>query len=179
MLKSPAMRRAFRLVAGLPAVLLAGGCAHGTTSASAPPPPAHATVRPHRTPTVTPAPTPTPTATPRAVASPNTMPQATPSPVRTPSGVPQILSIRLDPSQVSAGSTIHAYVHTTTQVVAVTAIAAGQSIPVPQVSLGVFATSTTLPPMLPPFVHGPVVVTFVARDARGRTTQAATDITLR
>jgi hypothetical protein len=93
--------------------------------------------------------------------------------------MPQILSIRLDPSEVSAGSTVRAYVRTTTQVVAVNAIAAGQTIPVPQVSLGAFATTTTLPPMLPPFVHGPVVVTFIARDARGRTTQAAADLTLR
>jgi hypothetical protein len=93
--------------------------------------------------------------------------------------MPQILSIRLDPTEVSAGSTVHAYVRTTTQVIAVTAIAAGQSIPVPQVSLGEFATSTTLPPLLPPFVHGSIMVTFVARDARGRTTQAAADVTLR
>jgi hypothetical protein len=49
---------------------------------------------------------------------------------------------------------------------------------VPRVGPGLFQGSTTLPP-LPPFAHGSYPVTFVARDARGATTQSAVGVTVR
>jgi hypothetical protein len=49
---------------------------------------------------------------------------------------------------------------------------------VPRVGPGLFGGSTTLPP-LPPFAHGSYAVTFVARDARGLTTQSAVGVTVR
>ena len=49
--------------------------------------------------------------------------------------------------------------------------------PIPRAGVGLFNASTSLPP-LPSFVHGVYPVTFVARDRRGRTTQAAVNVTV-
>ena len=49
---------------------------------------------------------------------------------------------------------------------------------VQQVGPGRFAGSTTIPP-LPPFVHRSYPVTFVARDARGTSTQSAVGVSVR
>jgi hypothetical protein len=92
--------------------------------------------------------------------------------------VPQILGASVSPSVVRSGSVVHAVVHTTPGVVSVTAFAAGTSIAVPRVGTGLFAGSTTLPP-LPPFAHGSYPVTFVAHDARGASTQSAVSVTVR
>ena len=79
---------------------------------------------------------------------------------------------------VGSGTVVHAVVRTTPGVVSVIAFAGGASLPVPRVADGRFEGSTTLPP-LPPFVHGSYGVTFVARDARGLTTQSAVGVRVR
>jgi hypothetical protein len=73
---------------------------------------------------------------------------------------------------------VSAVVRTTPGVVSVVAYAGGASIAVPRVGPGRFEGSTTLPP-LPSFAHGGYAVTFVARDARGSTTQSAVGVTVR
>jgi hypothetical protein len=92
--------------------------------------------------------------------------------------VPQILGASVSPTVVGSGSTVSAVVRTTPGVVSVVAYAGGTSMAVPRVGSGRFAGSTTLPP-LPSFAHGSYAVTFVARDARGRTTQSAVGVTVR
>jgi hypothetical protein len=91
---------------------------------------------------------------------------------------PQILGASVSPSVVGSGTVVHATVRTTAGVVAVVAYAGGVSMPVPRVGPGLFAGSTTIPP-LPPFAHGSYAVTFVARDARGASTQSAVGVSVR
>ena len=91
---------------------------------------------------------------------------------------PQILSATVSPAVVGSGSVVSARVRTTRGVVSVVAHAAGASVDVPRVGPGLFAGSTTLPP-LPPFAHGRYAVTFVARDGRGATTQSAVAVLVR
>jgi hypothetical protein len=91
---------------------------------------------------------------------------------------PEILGASVSPSVVRSGTVVHATVRTTAGVVAVVAHAGGVAIPVPRVGPGLFAGSTTIPP-LPPFVHGSYPVTFVARDARGASTQSAVGVSVR
>ena len=91
---------------------------------------------------------------------------------------PFILSARVTPSTVRSGTTVSAWLNTTPGVVAVTAYAAGSSLVLHRIAAGQFAVATTLPP-LPPYVSGVFPVTFVARDARGRSTQAAVNVTVR
>ena len=93
-------------------------------------------------------------------------------------GPPQILSAGVQPAVVGSGSVVSAVVRTTPGVVSVVAAAAGVSVPVPKVGAGLFEGSTTLP-SLPPFASGRYAVTFIARDARGRTTQSAVGVTVR
>jgi hypothetical protein len=167
------MPRAFRLLLALPAVAAClSGCVRVTTQTSAPTPVASAR------PGVTASPGARAVA-PRAGGTSGTPPVAASPSVSSPPGFPQILAIHLAPTVVGGGTTVHADVRTTPEVVAVTAIAGGVSIDVPRVGTGEFAVSATLPWMLPPFVHGPYAVTFVARDARGHATQAAADVTIR
>lgn len=111
----------------------------------------------------------------RAVREPvaRAMPKAAPAPV-----MPQILGASVSPTVVGSGSTVSATVRTTPGVVSVVAYAGGTSIAVPRVGPGLFEGSTTLPP-LPPFAHGSYAVTFVARDAGGRSTQSAVGVTVR
>jgi hypothetical protein len=92
--------------------------------------------------------------------------------------MPQILAASVSPTVVGSGTVVSAVVHTTPGVVSVTAYAGGTSLPVPRVGPGVFSGSTTLPP-LPPFAHGSYSVTFVARDARGASTQSAVGVSVR
>jgi hypothetical protein len=92
--------------------------------------------------------------------------------------VPQILGASVSPSVVRSGTVVHATVRTTRGVVTVVAHAGGVAIAVPQIGPGLFAGSTTIPP-LPPFVHGSYPVTFVARDARGASTQSAVGVSVR
>ncbi|HEX3550744.1 MAG TPA: hypothetical protein VHT53_10230, partial [Candidatus Elarobacter sp.] len=91
---------------------------------------------------------------------------------------PQILGASVSPTVVGSGSTVSATVRTTPGVISVVAHAGGTSMLVPRVGPGLFEGSTTLPP-LPPFAHGSYAVTFVARDARGATTQSAVGVTVR
>ena len=91
---------------------------------------------------------------------------------------PYILSARVTPSTVSSGTTVSAWLSTTHGVVAVTAYAGGSSLALHRIAAGQFAVATTLPP-LPPYVSGIFPVTFVARDARGRTTQTAVNVSVR
>ncbi len=106
-----------------------------------------------------------------AVTGPNHPSPAVPAP-------PQILSAVVTPAVVGSGSVVSARVRTTPGVVSVVAHAAGSSIGVPRVGMGLFAGSTTLPP-LPPFARGTYPVTFVARDSRGLTTQSAVSVRVR
>jgi hypothetical protein len=69
-------------------------------------------------------------------------------------------------------------VRTTPGVVSVVAYAAGASVAVPRVRLGLFAGSTTIPP-LPPFAHGSYAVTFIARDAHGASTRSEVGVRVR
>ena len=71
-----------------------------------------------------------------------------------------------------------AVVRTTPGVVSVVAYAAGVSIAVPRVGLGLFAGSTTIP-QLPSFARGSYAVTFVASDGRGAKTQSAVGVRVR
>ncbi|MBV8369452.1 MAG: hypothetical protein JO036_11085 [Candidatus Eremiobacteraeota bacterium] len=91
---------------------------------------------------------------------------------------PYILGASVSPSVVGSGTTVHAVVRTTPGVVTVVAFAGGSSMAVPRVGPGLFEGSTTLPP-LPPFARGSYAVTFVARDARGRSTQSAVGVSVR
>ena len=91
---------------------------------------------------------------------------------------PYILGVNVSPSVVGSGTTVHAVVRTTPGVISVVAFAGGTSMAVPRVGPGLFEGSTTLPP-LPPFAHGSYAVTFVARDARGGSTQSAVGVTVR
>lgn len=91
---------------------------------------------------------------------------------------PQILAASVSPAVVGSGSVVSARVRTTPGVVSVVAHAGGASMPVPRVGPGLFAGSTTLP-LLPPFARGSWAVTFVARDARGATTQSAVGVSVR
>jgi hypothetical protein len=93
-------------------------------------------------------------------------------------GAPQILGASVHPSVVGSGTVVSAVVRTTPGVVSVVATAAGVSIAVPRTGLGAFAGSTTIPP-LPPFAHGSYAVTFIARDALGRSTQSAVGVRVR
>jgi hypothetical protein len=196
------MVRAFRFVALLSAVV-AGGCARSQQSSTAPSPTPVATARvsapvPAR-PTPAPAAPPTPafaTAAPqapplpRAVVSPPPPPAATPvrglpsaAPHAAPvshaaAAIPQILSVSLSPTVVRSGTTVHAVVRTTPQIVAVRAIvgtAGDQAIAVPRVGAGDFE-GTAVVPQLPPFLHGTFPVTFVAVTGGGRSTQAAVSV---
>ncbi|HEX3463905.1 MAG TPA: hypothetical protein VHS78_07660 [Candidatus Elarobacter sp.] len=107
------------------------------------------------------------------------MPVARTTPKPAPVAVmPQILGASVSPTVVRSGTTVSATVRTTPGVVSVVAVAGGASMAVPRVGPGLFAGSTTLPP-LPPFAHGSYAVTFVARDARGATTQSAVGVTVR
>jgi hypothetical protein len=165
------MSRAFRLLLALPAVAAGlSGCVRGTAQTSGPAPVASARL-------VAPAarvPAPrTSGATGTLAASPAAWPSNSAA-----TAFPQILAIHLTPTVVSGGVTVYADVHTTPEVVAVTAIAGGVSLAVPRVAPGEFAVRATLPP-LPPFAHGPYPVTFRARDARGHMTQAAANVTVR
>ena len=105
-------------------------------------------------------------------------PSAAPKAVRPVFPQPQILAASVSPSLVGSGSVVSARVRTTLGVVSVVAHAAGTSMPVPRVGPGLFAGSTTLP-LLPPFARGSWAVTFVARDARGATTQSAVGVSVR
>jgi hypothetical protein len=91
---------------------------------------------------------------------------------------PEILGASVSPSVVRSGTVVRATVRTTAGVVSVVAHAGGVAIAVPRVGPGLFAGSTTIPP-LPPFVHGSYPVTFVARDARGASTQSAVGVSVR
>ena len=91
---------------------------------------------------------------------------------------PHILGATVNPAVVRSGTVVHATVRTTAGVVTVVAHAGGLAIAVPRVGPGLFAGSTTIPP-LPPFVHGSYPVTFVARDARGASTQSAVGVSVR
>lgn len=93
-------------------------------------------------------------------------------------GPPQILSAGVHPAVVGSGSVVSAVVRTTPGVVSVVVSGYGLSVPVPKVGTGLFEGSTTLP-SLPPFARGNYAVTFIARDARGRTTQSAVGVTVR
>jgi hypothetical protein len=95
-----------------------------------------------------------------------------------PTAQPQILSASVSPVVVRPGTVVHATVRTTRGVVAVVAHAGGVALAVPRIAPGLFAGSTTIPP-LPPFVHGNYLVTFVARDARGASTQSAVGVSVR
>jgi hypothetical protein len=110
---------------------------------------------------------------------PSNPPPASPRARGTPSAdpLPYILRVNLSPTVVGSGTTVSASVRTTPGVVSVVAYAGGTSMAVPRAGVGLFNGSTTLPP-LPPFVHGRFPVTFVARDRRGRTTQAAVNVTV-
>jgi len=95
--------------------------------------------------------------------------------------MPQIISAAVSPTVVRSGTTVHAIVRTTPQIVAVRAVvgAAGdRAMDIPRVDAGVFAGSTTLP-ALPPFVHGAFAVTFVGRTATGFSTQTAVTVRVR
>jgi hypothetical protein len=95
-----------------------------------------------------------------------------------PAAQPQILGASVNPSVIGSGTVVSAVVRTTPGVVSVVASAAGVSIAVPRVGLGLFAGSATIPP-LPPFAHGSYAVTFVARDAHGARTQSAVGVRVR
>ncbi|HYW53845.1 MAG TPA: hypothetical protein VE826_07745 [Dongiaceae bacterium] len=91
---------------------------------------------------------------------------------------PEILGASVSPAVVRSGTVVRATVRTTAGVVSVVAHAGGVALDVPRVGPGLFAGSTTIPP-LPPFVHGSYPVTFVARDARGASTQSAVGVSVR
>jgi hypothetical protein len=91
---------------------------------------------------------------------------------------PQILAASVSPAVVHSGTVVRATVRTTAGVVSVVAHAGGVALVVPRIGPGSFAGSTTIP-ALPPFVHGSYPVTFVARDARGASTQSAVGVTVR
>jgi hypothetical protein len=119
------------------------------------------------------------TPVPRRITGPRSMdvPARAAAPPRAPAP-PQILGASVSPAVVRSGTVVHATVRTTSGVVAVVAHAGGVAIAVPRVGPGLFAGSTTIPP-LPPFVHGSYPVTFVARDARGASTQSAVGVSVR
>jgi hypothetical protein len=91
---------------------------------------------------------------------------------------PLILGASVSPAVVRSGTLVRATVRTTAGVVSVVAHAGGVALDVPRVGPGLFAGSTTIP-ALPPFVRGSYPVTFVARDARGASTQSAVGVTVR
>jgi hypothetical protein len=91
---------------------------------------------------------------------------------------PKILAASVNPSVVGSGTVVTAVVRTTPGVVSVVAYAAGGSIAVPRVGLGLFAGSTTIP-QLPPFARGSYAVTFIARDSHGASTQSAVGVRVR
>jgi hypothetical protein len=179
-----------RLAAALGTLLVLTACAHGTTTATTSPAPA-APAKAATGPAASPAPVrnamrsapPSPSASsataahapPRAARKPvaRSTPKAAPAAV-----MPQILGASVSPTVVGSGSTVSATVRTTPGVVSVVAYAGGTSMAVPRVGPGLFEGSTTLPP-LPPFAHGSYAVTFVARDAGGRSTQSAVGVTVR
>lgn len=105
-------------------------------------------------------------------------PAAQPTAAPRPRPGPQILGASVSPAVVRSGTVVRATVRTTAGVVSVVAHAGGVGLAVPRVGPGLFAGSTTIPP-LPPFVHGSYPVTFVARDARGASTQSAVGVTVR
>jgi hypothetical protein len=185
-----------RLAAALGTLLVLTACAHGTTTAttssaaSGSPAntgngPAAAPVSPVHDAGVRPAPS---AVAPSSAASSTTAGHAPPRAVRKPVArspkaapvavMPQILGASVSPAVVGSGSTVSATVRTTPGVVSVVAYAGGTSMAMPRVGPGLFAGSTTLPP-LPPFAHGSYAVTFVARDAGGRSTQSAVGVTVR
>jgi hypothetical protein len=88
-------------------------------------------------------------------------PPERPTPAPTP-GLPQILEIRLSPTFVRSGSTVHAEVRTTPEVVGVVAIAAGREVVVPEVRTGMFVGNTRRSSTAP------------TRSRSARTTRAAT-----
>jgi hypothetical protein len=171
------------LAAALGALLVLTACARPVTTLSASgnaslAPPATAAARPHASAThaVPPSAPTTAAAVPAPVdARParHAVAAAKPAPI-----MPQILGASVSPAVVGSGSVVSATVTTTPGVVSVTAFAGGTSMPVPRVGPGLFRGSTTLPP-LPPFAHGSYAVTFVARDARGLSTQSAVGVTVR
>jgi hypothetical protein len=158
------------------AVVCATGCAHGPTAAStssatsAPAAPSVARRAP---------PPPRRTAVPRRITGPRSVdvPRTAATPRRA-ARAPEILGASVSPGVVGSGTVVHATVRTTAGVVSVVAHAGGLAIAVPRVGPGLFAGSTTIPP-LPPFVHGSYPVTFVARDARGTSTQSAVGVSVR
>jgi hypothetical protein len=172
--------------AALAVVLCATGCAGRSTTAST------------ATATLSPSPLPSRAGTPAPAAARVTAPsaaRATPVPRRftgprsmdVPARAsaraqavppPEILGASVSPSVVRSGTVVRATVRTTAGVVSVVAHAGGVAIAVPRVGPGLFAGSTTIPP-LPPFVHGSYPVTFVARDARGASTQSAVGVSVR
>ena len=166
------------LAAALGPVLCLSACVQHATTTSAT---SATTAAPRAPATAPPA-----LATPAAVVTPAAAPQALPRPVAQPRAVhvaappvvPQILGASVSPTVVGSGSVVSAVVRTTPGVVSVVAYAGGASMAVPRVGPGRFAGSTTLPP-LPAFAHGSYAVTFVARDARGSTTQSAVGVTVR
>jgi hypothetical protein len=170
----------------LAAVVGITGCAHdsATTQSAASAPPALA---PSAAPTApgTAAPSARATSVPRRITGPRSVavparaaaPRA-PAPRAPVAPRPQILGASVSPAVVRSGTVVHATVRTTAGVVAVVAHAGGVALDVPRAGPGLFAGSTTIPP-LPPFVHGSYSVTFVARDARGASTQSAVGVTVR
>ena len=171
------------LAAALGTLLALTACANGTASAALATAPAEAaTAAPAAARTATPrtrvpvgpgTPRPRASSVPRGARSPHAKPAAKAAPL-----MPQILGVTVSPTVVGSGSFVSATVTTTPGVVRVTAFAAGTSLDVPRVGPGLFRGSTTLPP-LPPFAHGRYAVTFVAHDARGRSTQSAVGVTVR
>jgi len=89
-----------------------------------------------------------------------------------------IISASVSPSVVRSGTTVHAVVRTSPEIVAVRAVAGNQSLQVPRVAPGEFEGSTVVP-RLPPFVHGTFPVTFVGVTAAGFSTQTAVSVRVR
>jgi len=160
-----------RGASGVLVLVLAGCVAHTARAGSGPP---GATATPRSRPSATPIPT--PAAAPAA--TPNPAPARTNARATPPADpLPYILRVSLSPTVVSSGTTVSASVRTTPGVVSVMAYAGGASMRVPRTGAGLFSASTSLPP-LPSFVHGVYPVAFVASDRRGRTTQAAVNVTV-
>jgi hypothetical protein len=179
----PFRLRGFGIGVVLATILGAAGCAHGSTTASTTATAAAAAARPTSLPR--PRSAALRTAVPRRITGPRSVDvparavprRAVPAPPSAPVR-PQILGASVSPAVVRSGTVVSATVRTTPGVVAVVAHAGGVAIPVPRVGPGLFAGSTTIPP-LPPFVHGSYPVTFVARDARGASTQSAVGVSVR
>ena len=174
----PILVRRIGIGAMLATVLAAAGCAHGPTTAStaASSAPTAAPAIAQRPGTLSAAHA---TVLPGRITGPRSMevPRTGATPARA-AVAPQILGASVSPAVVRSGTVVHATVRTTAGVVAVVAHAGGVAIAVPQVAPGLFAGSTTIPP-LPPFVHGSYPVTFVARDAHGVSTQSAVGVSVR